>query len=158
VLGRCHVLYRHPRMSALALTREVRAVARLEGWGTGCHPSRLAKATTRHVVGRVHERGVSQRNQIAQYAGGARQRWRAVIFVNGCFWHQHRDCHKAALPKSNVEFWKSKLSENVLRDRRNRIELERRGWRVFVVWECDVKRSDAVDIIRGLFQNLDSEV
>jgi DNA mismatch endonuclease (patch repair protein) len=85
-------------------------------------------------------------------------KWRAVIFVNGCFWHQHRDCHKAALPKSNVEFWKSKLSENILRDRRNRIELERRGWRVFVVWECDVKRSDAVDIIRGLFQNLDSEV
>lgn len=85
-------------------------------------------------------------------------KWRAVIFVNGCFWHQHRDCHKAALPKSNVEFWKSKLSENILRDRRNRIELERRGWRVFVVWECDVKRSDAVDIIRGLFQNLDSGV
>jgi DNA mismatch endonuclease, patch repair protein len=82
-------------------------------------------------------------------------KWRTVIFVNGCFWHQHEGCRKAALPKLNVEFWKAKLSENMLRDRRNRTELQRRGWRVFVVWECDVMRIGAVDIIRGLFRSVD---
>jgi DNA mismatch endonuclease (patch repair protein) len=83
------------------------------------------------------------------------QKWRTVIFVNGCFWHQHGGCRKGALPKSNIEFWKSKLSDNILRDRRNRKELQKRGWRVFVIWECDVKRLGAVDVIRGLFRDLD---
>lgn len=82
-------------------------------------------------------------------------KWRAVIFVNGCFWHQHAGCSKGVLPKSNVTFWKTKLSDNILRDRRNRLKLQKQGWRVFVVWECDVKRLGAADIIRGLFQNLD---
>jgi DNA mismatch endonuclease (patch repair protein) len=80
-------------------------------------------------------------------------KWRAVIFVNGCFWHQHPGCSKAVLPKSNVTFWKTKLSDNILRDQRNRTKLQKQGWRVFVVWECDVKRLGAADIIRELFQN-----
>ncbi|MGY4177641.1 DNA mismatch endonuclease (patch repair protein) [Bradyrhizobium sp. USDA 4518] len=81
-------------------------------------------------------------------------KWRTVIFVNGCFWHQHAGCAKAALPKSNVRFWKSKLEKNVLRDQRNQLELERRGWRVLVIWECDVARSGAVNILRRLFPHL----
>jgi len=82
-------------------------------------------------------------------------KWRAVIFVNGCFWHQHAGCSKGVLPKSNVTFWETKLSDNILRDRQNLIKLQKQGWRVFVIWECDVRRLGAADIIRGLFQNLD---
>lgn len=63
----------------------------------------------------------------------------AVIFVNGCFWHQHRGCPKCKIPKSRVEFWTAKLRENVRRDQRDRLTLEHQGWRVFVVWECEVR-------------------
>src|SRR6267154_552578 len=80
-------------------------------------------------------------------------KWRTVIFVNGCFSHQHGDCHKGTLPKSNVDFRKSKLSENILRDRRNHMELQRQGWRVFVIWECELARSHAVDILREVFKS-----
>lgn len=63
-------------------------------------------------------------------------KWRAVIFVHGCFWHQHPGCSRAARPTSNVEFWNKKLDRNVRRDAENIRQLEEAGWRVFVVWEC----------------------
>jgi DNA mismatch endonuclease (patch repair protein) len=78
-------------------------------------------------------------------------RWRTVVFVNGCFWHQHEGCPKGVIPKSNTKFWKSKLSGNVERDNRNRVELQKRGWRVFVAWECEVKRFGATKIMRDWF-------
>jgi DNA mismatch endonuclease, patch repair protein len=77
---------------------------------------------------------------------------RTVIFVNGCFWHQHHDCRKSAIPKSNVEFWATKLEKNVLRDQRNFEELQRQGWRVVVVWECDLARFGAAKIVRDVFK------
>jgi DNA mismatch endonuclease (patch repair protein) len=66
------------------------------------------------------------------------RRLRSVVFVHGCFWHQHRNCRLAARPRSNTAFWSTKLASNVERDGRNRRELTRRGWRVFVVWECQL--------------------
>ena len=78
-------------------------------------------------------------------------KWRTAIFVNGCFWHQHDGCPKAAIPKSNVQFWEAKLAKNVSRDQRNHIELEKRGWRVVTIWECDIRRSGPVGIVRSLF-------
>lgn len=61
-----------------------------------------------------------------------------VIFVHGCFWHRHKDCKYAYLPKSNLEFWEKKFSENMERDRRKIRELRRSGWQVVVIWECEV--------------------
>ncbi len=66
-------------------------------------------------------------------------KYRAVIFVHGCFWHQHPGCKKATLPKQNAEFWKDKLEGNVRRDEQARHRLEEAGWRVLVVWECEAK-------------------
>lgn len=65
---------------------------------------------------------------------------RAAIFVNGCFWHQHnsRRCPIARVPKSNLQYWKRKLTGNVRRDHLNCQRLRRLGWRVLVVWECSV--------------------
>ncbi len=63
---------------------------------------------------------------------------RKVIFVHGCFWHRH-DCHLARLPKSNLEFWIPKLAANRDRDHANLAALEGRGWRVLVVWECELR-------------------
>lgn len=68
-------------------------------------------------------------------------RLRSVIFVHGCFWHRHDDpdCRLARMPKSRIEFWAPKLLSNQLRDERVQQELEALGWRVLVVWECEVK-------------------
>ena len=64
---------------------------------------------------------------------------RAVIFVNGCFWHSH-GCRLSTKPSSNREFWERKLQGTVIRDAANHDELRRLGWRVFVIWECDLGR------------------
>lgn len=68
---------------------------------------------------------------------------RKVIFVNGCFWHRHPNwgCSLARLPKSRLEFWLPKLEQNRVRDKKNQVELRRLGWRVLVVWECELKDS-----------------
>lgn len=63
---------------------------------------------------------------------------KAVIFVNGCFWHGH-DCHLFRWPQSRAEFWRDKIGTNILRDRRTRQELAALGWRVAEVWECTLK-------------------
>lgn len=68
-------------------------------------------------------------------------RFRTVIFVNGCFWHQHRDCSKSALPKKNAFFWEAKLQGNVMRDKANHDALLRGGWNVLTVWECEIKKN-----------------
>ena len=66
-------------------------------------------------------------------------KYRTVVFVNGCFWHQHPGCKAAALPKTNVDFWKEKLQRNVDRDKKQIQELERDGWKVIIIWECEIK-------------------
>ncbi len=68
------------------------------------------------------------------------KRFRAVIFVNGCFWHGH-DCRHFNWPKSNAEFWHEKISKNRERDSRNVRLLRDLGWRVFTLWECAVRRA-----------------
>lgn len=65
-------------------------------------------------------------------------KWHAVLFINGCFWHQH-DCHLFKPPQTRTEFWKVKLGKNSERDRRNISLLLADGWRVGIVWECALK-------------------
>lgn len=67
-------------------------------------------------------------------------RYRAAIFVHGCFWHRHEGCRNASVPKSNAAFWEEKFRNNVERDRRNIRGLRAEGWRVAVVWECAIRR------------------
>ncbi|AYV45099.1 very short patch repair endonuclease [Caulobacter flavus] len=68
-------------------------------------------------------------------------KYRAAVFVHGCFWHRHPGCSIATTPKSNTAFWMEKFDRNVARDARSREALEASGWRVFTVWECDLKSS-----------------
>lgn len=63
---------------------------------------------------------------------------RKVIFVHGCFWHQHAGCKRAHRPQSNLNYWVPKLQRNQERDVANRGRLGKLGWGVFVVWECEV--------------------
>ena len=66
---------------------------------------------------------------------------RKVIFVHGCFWHQH-DCPRGSRPASNTDFWNAKLSRNVERDRENISALTAGGWSILVIWECETKSLD----------------
>jgi DNA mismatch endonuclease, patch repair protein len=68
-------------------------------------------------------------------------KYRAVIFVHGCFWHQHAEpsCLDGRPPKSNLTYWHPKLARNAARDKASRAQLEAEGWRVLVVWECETK-------------------
>ena len=66
-------------------------------------------------------------------------RLRTVIFVHGCFWHRHPGCRLAYTPKSNVEFWLTKLEGNARRDTENQASLAELGWRVIVIWECEIR-------------------
>ena len=66
-------------------------------------------------------------------------KYNVVMFVNGCFWHQHKDCKRATIPKSRAEFWKKKLHGNIERDREVMGKLEAQGWQVETIWECETK-------------------
>ena len=63
----------------------------------------------------------------------------AAIFVHGCYWHRHPGCKHASIPKTNVEFWTKKFADNCSRDMRNAKALKEMGWRVKIVWECELE-------------------
>ena len=65
-------------------------------------------------------------------------KYRAAVFVHGCYWHRHPGCKDATTPKSNLPFWTKKFAENTGRDRKVQKELGEQGWRVLVVWECEL--------------------
>lgn len=67
-------------------------------------------------------------------------KYKTVIFVNGCFWHKH-DCPRFVWPSSNKEYWEPKIRRNVERDKINIELLQKAGWRVLVVWECELKKN-----------------
>jgi len=67
-------------------------------------------------------------------------KYHVVIFVHGCFWHRHASCRFATQPASNIERWETKFQSNLERDAKNMAALQAKGWRVLVVWECELKR------------------
>lgn len=66
-------------------------------------------------------------------------KYHTVIFINGCFWHVHKNCKSFVYPKSNQTYWRDKLKRNQERDRKNNLLLRRQGWKVLIVWECELK-------------------
>lgn len=78
---------------------------------------------------------------------------RTVVFVNGCFWHRHRNCKFAYSPKSRKTFWNDKFEANVVRDRQWRRNLKKLGWTVHVIWECQTRETGKLDrVIRRMFR------
>lgn len=69
-------------------------------------------------------------------------KYRAVIFINGCFWHGHRGCPKYVTPKSNTDFWKDKIARNIARDELNAQRLDTLAWTVITVWECELNKKN----------------
>lgn len=70
------------------------------------------------------------------------RKYKTVIFINGCFWHGHDNCRYYRLPKSNIEFWQTKINRNRERDKRDIEALRKRGWRVIVIWECELRTKE----------------
>lgn len=71
-------------------------------------------------------------------------RHRKVVFIHGCFWHSHPGCKRATVPKTRLEFWIPKLTGNVERHRRNGIVLRKLGWKILVIWECELRELSRV--------------
>lgn len=84
---------------------------------------------------RLHRRDLPGRPDIVL------PKYRTTVFVNGCYWHGHEDCHLFRLPESRREFWEDKIAANRVRDRRVRECLLDAGWKVVDVWECAVTKS-----------------
>ena len=78
-------------------------------------------------------------------------KYKTVIFVHGCFWHRHKNCKYASTPKTRQEFWEAKFRENINRDKLNQENLSSKGWKIIIVWECEIKDKD-FDLNR-LFKN-----
>ena len=81
------------------------------------------------------------------------KKYKAVIFVNGCFWHKH-DCGRFVWPSSNVEYWSKKINRNVERDAQNIALLTEQGWRVLIIWECQLKKNVAEQNLEMLYDKI----
>lgn len=81
------------------------------------------------------------------------KKYKAVVFVNGCFWHKH-DCGRFVWPSSNVEYWSEKINRNVERDAQNIALLTELGWRVLIIWECQLKKKVAEQNLEMLYDKI----
>lgn len=77
---------------------------------------------------------------------------RKVIFVHGCFWHQHPGCREGRLPGSRQNYWRPKLERNTQRDEIAMRELRKEGWDVIVIWECETALPDLLNIVRSFLE------
>ena len=82
---------------------------------------------------RIHPKGLPGRPDIAFI------RRKKAILVHGCFWHQHKNCSKQAMPKVNTEYWRPKLQRNVEKQEQDIKSLRKSGWKVYKIWECQTK-------------------
>ena len=81
-------------------------------------------------------------------------KYKTVIFVNGCFWHGH-NCKKGKLPSSNIDFWRGKISNNKLRDDKNSDLLIKLGWKVIIIWQCEISKiDDRIKILNKLLEDI----
>lgn len=81
-------------------------------------------------------------------------KYRAVVFVHGCFWHRHPGCKYAYIPKTRPEFWQEKFEKNVQNDALHKQELIDAGWKVFIIWECQLRGNQKDVTLHSLTDNL----
>ena len=72
-------------------------------------------------------------------------KYKTVIFINGCFWHGHEGCKNYHVPKTNTEFWQAKINRNLERDKDNYQQLTNMGWKVIIIWECELKKKTEIE-------------
>ena len=117
------------------------------------------KDTKPELIVRRHlfSRGFRYRKNVTQLPGKpdiVLPKYKTCIFVNGCFWHKHENCKYFVWPKDNIEFWMKKINANVIRDLHNYEALRQQGWRVLILWECELKKKSREETLEGLVKEL----
>ncbi len=122
------------------LTRERRSWNMAQIRGKDTSPERMVRSLL-HKMGyrfRLHYRTLPGNPDIVL------PKYKTAVFVHGCFWHRHKGCKQAYTPKTRAAFWNDKFQKNVARDKKNLRSLRELGWRVVVVWECELRNPDTV--------------
>lgn len=105
----------------------------------------------------LFSKGLRFRKNDKRYSGSpdiVLPKYKTIVFVHGCFWHLHEGCKYAVMPKSNVDFWQKKLYRNRERDEINKNKLENRGWKVLIVWECQLKKQNIQQTLNTLYNQI----
>lgn len=76
-------------------------------------------------------------------------KYKTVIFINGCFWHGHENCKYFKLPKTRTEWWQAKIERNIINDKEKHTLLQQAGYKVIVIWECDIKNKSVYNTLIG---------
>ncbi len=128
--------------------------------GRNTKPERVLRRAL-HAHGfryRLHPKNVAGRPDLIL------PKYKAVVFVHGCFWHRHEGCRYATTPATRPEFWQAKFSANVARDIAVRDSLLETGWRVATAWECALRKPEQVEAVANLLakwlrsENADIEI
>lgn len=109
----------------------------------------------------LFSRGLRFRKNDKRYPGSpdiVLPKYKTIVFVHGCFWHLHEGCKYARIPKSNVDYWEKKLYRNRERDKHNQKELEKMGWNVITVWECELKKDNVEQTLEDLYAQITSKL
>lgn len=126
-------------MDSLSPERRSWNMGRIKSRNTG------AECAVRSVLHRMGYRFRIHRKDLPGKPDIVMPKYKTVIFVNGCFWHRHRGCKRFNIPKSNQQFWISKIEKNVKRDHMNKRLLKREGWLTLTIWECQTKKDDQLE-------------
>lgn len=132
-----------------------------------CHSKEIRSRNMAHIRGTdtkpeqivrkfLFSKGLRYRKNVTSLPGKpdiVLPKYKTVIFVNGCFWHMH-NCGRFVWPKSNPDYWHSKIQGNVKRDAKYKAELEALGWRVLVVWECELKPLNRDETLTKLYESV----
>lgn len=125
-------------VDTLTIAERSRLMAKIKGKDTA--PERMVRSM-------LHRAGYRFRLRVATLPGRpdiVLPCHRAVVFVHGCFWHRHKGCGKTRTPKSHKRYWVDKFTRNIANDRKHLRQLRFQGWRVVVVWECQLEHPDKV--------------
>lgn len=102
-------------------------------------------------------RGLRYRKNVKQLPGTPDivfPKYKTAVFVNGCFWHGHKGCKYSHLPSTNLEYWENKIADNLERDERKTRKLEKLGYRVLIVWQCQLKPNIKIETLETLYHNI----
>ncbi|WP_300868771.1 very short patch repair endonuclease [uncultured Alistipes sp.] len=102
-------------------------------------------------------RGLRYRKNVKQLPGTPDivfPKYKTAVFVNGCFWHGHKGCKYSHLPSTNIEYWEKKIADNLERDERKTRELEKLGYRILIVWQCQLKPNIKIETLETLYHNI----
>lgn len=102
-------------------------------------------------------RGLRYRKNVKQLPGTPDivfPKYKTAVFVNGCFWHGHKGCKYSHLPSTNLEYWEKKIADNLERDERKTRKLEKLGYRVLIVWQCQLKPNIKIETLETLYHNI----